>query len=198
MSSRAETTRDAITAAAAPVFGRYGYRKTTMDLLANAAGVSRPAVYQYFPNKNAVFRAVAARVGAELHAAAAAAGRTGATTADRLFNLLAVKLDFAAATVAADHRRELVREAATVAADLVAASESAYTDLVASVLTGADDLDLGAVTAEDAAALLTDAMAGIARSTAAADRVRARLRLLVDLAVRGLAAETPATERNDP
>ncbi|MCD0442982.1 TetR/AcrR family transcriptional regulator; helix-turn-helix transcriptional regulator [Glycomyces sp. A-F 0318] len=189
MTNRAETAREAIAAAAAPVFGRYGHRKTTMDMIANAAGLSRPAVYQYFPNKDAVFRAVAARVGAELHAAAAAAGATGATTADRLFNLLAVKLDFAAAAVAPDHRHELVREAAAVAADLVAASEAAYTDLVASVLADARELDLGAVTAEDAAALLTDAMVGIARSSATADRMRARLRLLVDLTVRGFTPE---------
>jgi len=188
MTTRAEATREAIVAAAVPVFGRYGYRKTTMDLLANAAGLSRAAVYQYFPNKDAVFRAVAEFVGTELHTAAAAASATGPTTADRLFNLLAVKLDFAAGTVAADHRQELVQEAATVAADLVAAAEARYAALVAAVLDDAAELDLlgTAISAEDAASLLTDAMVGIARSRATAEQMRTRLRQLVDLAVRGL------------
>ncbi|SDE12139.1 TetR/AcrR family transcriptional regulator [Glycomyces harbinensis] len=188
MTNRAEVTREAIVAAAVPVFGRYGYRKTTMDLLANAAGVSRPAVYQYFPGKDAVFRAVAASVSADLHAGAAAAGATGATTADRLYRLLAVKLDFAAGTVAADFRHELVQEAGTIAPDLIAASESAYAALVAALLNDAPELDLlgDAMTAEEAAVLLTDAMVGIARSTATADQMRERLRRLVDLAVRGL------------
>jgi AcrR family transcriptional regulator len=187
MTVRAETTRDAIVAAAVPVFGRYGFRKTTMDLLAQAAGVSRPAVYQYFPNKTAVFRAVAETVGAELHAAALAASATGATTADRLFALLWVKLDFAASTVAADYRQELVREAATVAADLIAETEARHAALVAAVLEDAPELDLlgDVMSAEDAAVLLTDAMVGIARSAATAEQMRSRLRQLVDLAVRG-------------
>jgi AcrR family transcriptional regulator len=188
MTVRAETTRDAIVAAAVPVFGRYGFRKTTMDLLAQAAGVSRPAVYQYFPNKTAVFRAVAETVGAELHAAALAASATGATTADRLFALLWAKLDFAASTVAADYRQELVREAAALAADLVAETEARYAALIAAVLEDAPELDLlgDAMSAEDAAVLLTDAMVGIARSAATAEQMRSRLRQLVDLAVRGL------------
>jgi len=188
MTVRAETTRDAIVAAAVPVFGRYGFRKTTMDLLAQAAGVSRPAVYQYFPNKAAVFRAVAETVGAELHAVALAASATGATTADRLFALLWVKLEFAASTVAADYRQELVREAAALAGDLIAETEARYAALVTAILEDAPELDLlgVAMSAEDAAVLLTDAMVGIARSAATAEQMRSRLRQLVDLAVRGL------------
>jgi TetR/AcrR family transcriptional regulator len=193
MSARAGSTRDSIVAAAVPVFGRYGYRKTSMDQLAQAAGVSRPAVYQYFPNKDAVFRAVAAAVGEQLHAAAEAAGRTGATTADRLCNVLGVKLDFAAGTVAADHRHELVQEAAAVAADLVAESEARYAALVAAVIEAAPELDLlgPAISAEDAAQILVDAMTGIARSAATAEQMHARLRQLVDLAVRGLTSRPP-------
>jgi AcrR family transcriptional regulator len=188
MTVRAETTRDAIVAAAVPVFGRYGFRKTTMDLLAQAAGVSRPAVYQYFPNKAAVFRAVAETVGAELHAVALAASATGATTADRLFALLWVKLEFAASTVAADYRQELVREAAALAGDLIAETEARYAALVTAILEDAPELDLlgVAMSSEDAAVLLTDAMVGIARSAATAEQMRSRLRQLVDLAVRGL------------
>lgn len=192
MTVRAEAAREAIIDAAVAVFGRFGYRKTSMDSLAQAAGVSRPAVYQYFPNKAAVFCAVAEHVGTQLHAAAeAASGRPG-TTADRLYAVLAVKLDFTASTVEADFRRELVQEAAEVAAEVVAASEARYADLVASALAEADDLDLlgTAIPVGDAAALLTDAMLGIARSTAGADLMHVRLRQLVELAVRGLATRT--------
>src|SRR5690606_247958 len=103
MSSKSMDTKEAIVAAAARVFGRYGYRKTTVDLLARAAGVSRPAVYQYFDGKAAVYRAVAARVGAELADSAEDAAATGADTAERVRNALAVKLDFIASGVEADH-----------------------------------------------------------------------------------------------
>ena len=44
--------------AAQSVFFRYGYRRTTMGDLASAAGVSRPALYLLYCNKEQVFEAV--------------------------------------------------------------------------------------------------------------------------------------------
>jgi AcrR family transcriptional regulator len=44
--------------AALEIFLRYGYRKVTMDDIARGVGVSRPALYLVFPNKEAVFRDV--------------------------------------------------------------------------------------------------------------------------------------------
>lgn len=39
-------------------FARYGFRKTSMDDVAKAMGISRQALYKKFPSKEAVFRAV--------------------------------------------------------------------------------------------------------------------------------------------
>ena len=39
------------------VFARHGYRKTSMDDVAQAAGVSRQGLYLHFPNKEELFRA---------------------------------------------------------------------------------------------------------------------------------------------
>ncbi|WP_299928138.1 TetR/AcrR family transcriptional regulator [uncultured Pelagimonas sp.] len=44
----------AILTAALQTFSQYGYRKTSMEDLARAAGMSRPALYQYFRNKDDV------------------------------------------------------------------------------------------------------------------------------------------------
>jgi AcrR family transcriptional regulator len=44
--------------AALEVFLRHGYRKVTMDDIARGVGVSRPALYLVYPNKEAVFRDV--------------------------------------------------------------------------------------------------------------------------------------------
>ena len=41
------------------VFITYGFRKTSMDDIARAAGMSRPALYQSFKNKTDIFRALA-------------------------------------------------------------------------------------------------------------------------------------------
>lgn len=42
-------------------FAAYGFRKTSMDDIARRAGMSRPAVYLHFKNKEAIFRALVAR-----------------------------------------------------------------------------------------------------------------------------------------
>lgn len=47
----------AILEAARPVFVRFGYRKTSMDDVARAAGVSRQGLYLHFANKEELFRA---------------------------------------------------------------------------------------------------------------------------------------------
>lgn len=50
--------RQAVLRSAYDVFTRYGYTRTTMGDLAEAAGMSRPALYLVFPNKEDLFDAV--------------------------------------------------------------------------------------------------------------------------------------------
>ena len=50
--------RRAILSAAAGVFLRYGYSRTTMGDVADAARMSRPALYVLFPKKDDIFAAV--------------------------------------------------------------------------------------------------------------------------------------------
>ena len=52
-------------AAAADVFLRYGFTRTTMGDIAQHAGMSRPALYLLFPDKDAVFTAVVRRMNAD-------------------------------------------------------------------------------------------------------------------------------------
>ena len=51
--------REQILQSALLTFGQYGYRRTTMGDLAAAAGISRPALYLLFRNKEDVFRSCA-------------------------------------------------------------------------------------------------------------------------------------------
>ena len=48
----------AILTAAFDVFASYGFKRTSMDDIAKAAGVSRPALYQSFSNKVDIYRAI--------------------------------------------------------------------------------------------------------------------------------------------
>ncbi|MBL4580685.1 MAG: TetR/AcrR family transcriptional regulator [Gammaproteobacteria bacterium] len=50
--------RDAVFAVAADVFAQYGFRRTAMNDIAQAAGVSRPALYLMFDNKEDLFSGV--------------------------------------------------------------------------------------------------------------------------------------------
>ncbi|MGF6171881.1 TetR/AcrR family transcriptional regulator [Ensifer sp. 4252] len=56
-----DTKRHHILNAAVEVFGRFGYRKTSMQDVAEAAGMSRAALYLHFRNKDDLFRALMER-----------------------------------------------------------------------------------------------------------------------------------------
>jgi len=49
--------RERVLAAALEVFGRYGFRKASMDEIARSADISRQGLYLHFANKDALFRA---------------------------------------------------------------------------------------------------------------------------------------------
>lgn len=55
---RREATRGAIIRAATDLFGRNGFAATSVDQLAEKAGVAKGAVYHHFDNKEALFEAV--------------------------------------------------------------------------------------------------------------------------------------------
>jgi TetR/AcrR family transcriptional regulator of autoinduction and epiphytic fitness len=51
------TRRERVLAVALEVFGRYGFRKASMDEIARSADISRQGLYLHFANKDALFRA---------------------------------------------------------------------------------------------------------------------------------------------
>jgi AcrR family transcriptional regulator len=52
------TPRERILDSAARVFGQYGYRLASMELVAQECGLTRQALYHHFDSKEALFRAV--------------------------------------------------------------------------------------------------------------------------------------------
>lgn len=60
---RSSQRRDAILAAAEKVFDAHGYAGTTIDAVAEAAGVAKGSVYNYFDSKRDLFYQVFAHVG---------------------------------------------------------------------------------------------------------------------------------------
>ena len=54
--------REAILDGAFRRFAHYGYRRTSLHDIAEESGLSRPALYYYFRNKEDVFRALVERI----------------------------------------------------------------------------------------------------------------------------------------
>ena len=52
------TPRERILDSAAKIFSQYGYRLASMELVAQACGLTRQALYHHFDSKEALFRAV--------------------------------------------------------------------------------------------------------------------------------------------
>jgi AcrR family transcriptional regulator len=61
LSANPDEARQQILAAAERVIQRYGVPKTTMDDIGKEAGVSRPTVYRYFGDRDALLRALIER-----------------------------------------------------------------------------------------------------------------------------------------
>src|ERR1700738_4444122 len=79
---------NAIVLAALELFTQYGYRKTSIDDIAQAARVAKRTVYLHFENKAAVFLAILDYLGDQVRERCAAAERAGGAAVDRLTGLL--------------------------------------------------------------------------------------------------------------
>ncbi len=82
--SKGERRRRAIIEAAERCFGRDGFWIATTAEIAKAAGVTQPALYRYFPTKQALFVEALALRQAEIGQALAAALRTPGTARSRI------------------------------------------------------------------------------------------------------------------
>jgi AcrR family transcriptional regulator len=63
---RSAATRDALVAAARPLFAAHGFAEVSTDAIVSAAGVTRGALYHQFADKTALFEAVLAAVEADI------------------------------------------------------------------------------------------------------------------------------------
>jgi AcrR family transcriptional regulator len=94
-SQHAEATRRAVLTAARSLFGRNGYAQTSVDEIADAARVTKGAVYHHFAGKKALFRAVYTEVETEAQARALAAGDPQQPAIDQLVAKMNAYLDAA-------------------------------------------------------------------------------------------------------
>lgn len=174
---------DVILAAAYECFTRHGIRRTTMDDIATAAGISRPAVYQHVRNKDDAYRRLAERLFAESAATArrAAEARDG-TLEERLHGALAAKLELTLRLYRdSRHAAELLDASTRLTGDLVEAYTREITDVLAMALA-----DAAGARARVVAELLVALTRGLEADLTDPELPRRRLREGVALVVAGL------------
>ncbi len=112
--------RDGILDAAGETFIRYGFRKTSMDDVARAAGLSRQSLYAHFPNKEALFRDVVQHlVAATREASRAALAREDADLEARLLDSFDAMYGSALSDEGSGHLNELFAAAEELTSDAV-------------------------------------------------------------------------------
>lgn len=164
--------------AALAVFCRYGYRKTSMLDIAQAAGMSRAALYLHFKNKEDVFRAGSARAHATVMAQVAAALAESGPVFTRIETaLLAFQQGLMAEIAASAHGQELFDANMTLAADVTLTARATLAASLAGALEQAEaagDIALRRVdaTAAQVAALLVAAMDGIKHAHGGGEALR--------------------------
>ncbi|NGN42158.1 TetR/AcrR family transcriptional regulator [Mesorhizobium sp. CGMCC 1.15528] len=102
------------------MFLAYGFSRTTMDDIARAAEVSRPALYLLFKNKTDIYRALASVVFEESIAKARAELAGDAPLGERLFQVIDTALISVMAKIAeSPHGAEILDMKGSLAGDVV-------------------------------------------------------------------------------
>ena len=171
--------------AALAVFCRYGYRKTSMLDIAQAADMSRAALYLHFKNKEDVFRAGSERAHASVMAQVAAALAQSVPVFTRIETaLLAFQQGLMADISASAHGQELFDANMTLAADITLSARASLVASLAGALEQAEaagDIALRRVdaTAAQMAALLVASMDGIKHTQGGGEALRQGIALQI-------------------
>ena len=131
--------QDRILDAAMRVFGRHGFRRSSIEQAAEEAGLTRQALYHHFASKEALFRAVIERLyeqGLEAEIAAAkAAEEAGLELADILVAEIGARMQSLFASLKdSPHTEELFSEHLAQARDLYQTYATRFADEIAATI----------------------------------------------------------------
>ena len=188
----ATTSRERILTAAFTLFGRYGFKRTSMDDIATEAGLSRTALYLQFRNKEDIFRDLAAGLHREALSGAESALEDNGPLFNRLRSAVEAKtLKMIEIIRASPHGSELMDERNRLCGDLATDSEGRFQDMLTRALVRADkaggiDLDGAGLSASQAAELFARAVNGLKSAEISTDAYRRHVASFAKLFVAGL------------
>jgi len=175
--------RAAILDAATQVFLRYGFKKTSMDDVARAAGLSRQGLYLHFSTKEVLFKEGLLRlIGATRAAGHAALVREDLTVEHRLLEMFVAIHGLVIGQPGAEHLNELLQTAGLLVGPAIAELEQEQLAELARFLRHSG---VGArwkgVTAKDLAEQLFATSAGFKHRVATAAEYRERMGIAIRL-----------------
>lgn len=177
---------DTILDAAFHAFATYGYRRTSMEDIARGAGMSRPALYLHFRNKEDVFRSLAARYFDDALRDMRAALARPASAEDALRAAFVAKDGkFMEAVLTTPHGEELLDAGFSVTGDLAAAGEARMVEALADWL-GARKMPDGVGSPAEVAQAIIAAVKGLKLSARSLEDYRAGQARLARLFARAL------------
>jgi AcrR family transcriptional regulator len=186
--------RTAILLAALDLFAKYGYRRTSIDDVARAAGIAKGSVYLHFVGKRELFRAGCEMVLDQVLARVDAVRDRPGTVAERVLALLDAKFVHLHEIIGASpHATEILDTTTGLAADIVERADKRFLDVLAEVLaagekTGEVALARLGLTSAQAAAVVFRCAEGTSHAEAVSTKTyRKRLQQLVDVLLNGLA-----------
>ena len=189
-SSRApgSSQREAILVAATAAFLRYGFKKTSMDDVAQAAGVSRQGLYLYFETKEVLFREALQYLVSHMISTARSVAEDGnLTLRDRLLGVFEAVHGSAFQSASPEHAFELLQSAQSADGALLVQLDRDLIGIVAPLLAEAGAADrwkkAGVTVAELSEQLLMSAK-GIKASVDTLAAYRKRMRTAIRIVTR--------------
>ena len=188
----ATTSRERILDAAFKLFGRYGFKRTSMEDIASEAALSRGALYLQFRNKEDIFRELATNLHEEALSQAQAALDTGDPLSERLRAAVEAKtLRMIEIGRYSPHGSELTDEKNRLCGDLALDSERSFQRMLTRAFKRAHelgDIDLGTsgLSPSETAELFARAVDGLKSAALSIDAYRKRVASFAKLFVAGL------------
>lgn len=200
MANDAEAARQVeIVDAATGIFLRYGFKKTTMEDIARTVGISRQALYLYFPTKEAVFKAVVSRTLEAIRVEASAAlAHEDRDIEDRVLGAFEALHGKA---VGVEHLDELIATTATLIGPVFREVEDAVVRDVARALEAAGVAarwTKAGVSPMQLAEHLSATSEGVKFSAKTSAEYLDRMRIAVRIVCWGAAPEAAARSRREP
>ena len=134
--------REAILVAATTAFLRYGFKKTSMDDVARAAGVSRQGLYLYFETKDLLFRETLQHLVSHMISTARSVAEDGNLSfRDRLLGVFEAVHGTAFQSASPEHAFELLQSAQSADGALLVQLDRDLMGIVAALLAEAGAAD---------------------------------------------------------